>query len=119
MSSDLALHLRSHRAARGLSLRQAGAEIGVSSSTLSRVENGRDPDLQDYFRIIKWIGNPMPSERGSAMTKDIRIRKAWTGGYIVVTDNGEEVYRTLDAVVERLCVVFGDVVTTHRPKAPE
>lgn len=26
---------------------------------------------------------------------DIRIRKAWTGGYIIVTGNGEEVYPTI------------------------
>ena len=29
--------------------------IGISKSTLSRVENGNMPDLLTFFKIIKWL----------------------------------------------------------------
>lgn len=46
------------RAKRGdLGLRAAAEEIGeVSASTLSRVEQGRMPDLDTFFRLCSWLG---------------------------------------------------------------
>ena len=42
-----------------LGLRAAAEEIGgVSASTLSRVEAGKLPDLDTYFRICNWLGVP-------------------------------------------------------------
>lgn len=43
------------------SLRQAAKEAGVSFSTLTRVENGAQPDLASFSRICGWLGVP-PSE---------------------------------------------------------
>ena len=37
-------------------IREAAKEIGISSSTLSRVENGHLPDLANYQKICKWLG---------------------------------------------------------------
>lgn len=42
------------RGARGI--RAVAKEIGVSPSTLSRVENGRLPDLENYRKICAWLG---------------------------------------------------------------
>lgn len=36
-------------------VRAAAKEIGVSAATLSRVENGYLPDLENFRRICKWL----------------------------------------------------------------
>lgn len=33
--------------------------IGISASTLSRVQNGKDPDIISYHRICVWLKMPM------------------------------------------------------------
>lgn len=38
-----------------IGLRTLASEIGVSASTLSRVEQGNVPDLETYFRICRWL----------------------------------------------------------------
>jgi len=40
----------------GLSLRQASEASGVPVTTLSRVEQGRTPDLATFRRIVEWLG---------------------------------------------------------------
>lgn len=37
------------------SLRQISIEIGVSASTLSRVEAGKLPSLTSYYQICQWL----------------------------------------------------------------
>ena len=39
----------------GRGIRSAAAEAGVSSSTLSRVENGNVPDLATFAKICRWL----------------------------------------------------------------
>jgi transcriptional regulator with XRE-family HTH domain len=39
-----------------LSIRQAAAEVGVSFSTLSRVEAGAQPDMASYTALCAWLG---------------------------------------------------------------
>jgi len=41
-----------------LSIRQAAHEVGVSFSTLSRVEAGAQPDLATFTRLCAWLGIP-------------------------------------------------------------
>lgn len=53
---DLGARSKAQRESYGLSLRQASAEIGVSFNTLARVERGHLPDLQNYQRIVRWLG---------------------------------------------------------------
>ena len=45
----------------GLSLREAATASGVPVATLSRVEQGRMPDLATFRRIVEWLG--VPAER--------------------------------------------------------
>jgi transcriptional regulator with XRE-family HTH domain len=42
------------RGAQGI--RAAAKEIGISHATLSRVERGFLPDLENYKKICKWLG---------------------------------------------------------------
>lgn len=51
---DLGRLIAKKRGARGI--RSAAAEAGVSSATLSRVENGNVPDLATFAKICRWLG---------------------------------------------------------------
>lgn len=39
-----------------MGVRAAAKEIGISAATLSRVENGHLPDLQNFQLICQWLG---------------------------------------------------------------
>ena len=45
--------MREKRGVRGI--REVAAEIGISYATLSRVENGKLPDLQTFSKICTWL----------------------------------------------------------------
>jgi transcriptional regulator with XRE-family HTH domain len=51
--SELGRLITAKRGARGV--RAAAAEVGISSATLSRVENGHMPDLGTFAKICKWL----------------------------------------------------------------
>ncbi len=48
--------VRGELAAKGLSVRRAAREIGISSATVSRVARGRPPDVESYLRLRLWLG---------------------------------------------------------------
>lgn len=76
----LAALVRSKRADRGL--REVADEIGnVSPSTLSRVENGKIPDLTTFLLLCDWIDVP-PAEL---------IVQQETGQSVVTTDTSEAI----------------------------
>lgn len=50
----LAKRIQEHRAGNGI--RAAAMEVGVSPATLSRVENGKIPDLETFGKICRWLG---------------------------------------------------------------
>ena len=39
-----------------ISMDVCAKQIGISKATLSRVENGKVPDLNTFSKIIKWLG---------------------------------------------------------------
>lgn len=45
--------IQSKRGGRGL--REVAKEVGISVSTLSRVENGNLPDIDSYLKLCKWL----------------------------------------------------------------
>jgi len=54
---DFAAMVKAKRAGRGM--RAVAQEIGgVSASTLSRIEQGRVPDLDTFIRICRWLEVP-------------------------------------------------------------
>jgi transcriptional regulator with XRE-family HTH domain len=61
-----------HREGRGLNLREAATECGVSPSTLSRIERGEArPDLDTIRALVDWVG--VPVERIMTGSGDERI----------------------------------------------
>jgi transcriptional regulator with XRE-family HTH domain len=55
-----ALHsaLDSERMARNLKWKQVSAESGVSASTLTRLSQGRRPDVDNLAALTTWLGIP-------------------------------------------------------------
>ncbi|MET4388528.1 transcriptional regulator with XRE-family HTH domain [Bradyrhizobium sp. F1.4.3] len=51
---NLGRRVKEKRGAQGI--RAAAKEIGLSHATLSRVERGFLPDLENYKKICKWLG---------------------------------------------------------------
>lgn len=51
---DLGRLITARRAAKGV--RAAASEVGISSATLSRVENGHMPDLETFAKLCAWLG---------------------------------------------------------------
>ena len=49
-------------------IRAAAQEIGISPATLSRVENGHLPDLENFQKICRWLGVEMTSIAGAPIT---------------------------------------------------
>ena len=45
--------IKSKRGGKGL--RMLASEIGVSASTLSRIEQGNLPDIDTYLRLCEWL----------------------------------------------------------------
>jgi transcriptional regulator with XRE-family HTH domain len=52
--NDLADRVLQRRQGRGI--REAAKEVGISPATLSRVENGKVPDLETFGKICAWLG---------------------------------------------------------------
>lgn len=54
---DLGRQVHEKRDGRGI--RAVAKEIGISHATLSRVERGHLPDLENYQKICRWLGVEM------------------------------------------------------------
>src|SRR5262245_19967048 len=50
--------LDAHRASRGLTWKEVAAEARVSASTLSRLGQGKRPDVDSLAALIAWSGLP-------------------------------------------------------------
>ena len=85
---DLGRRVAKHRETLGLGIRAAAKEIGVSHPTLSRIERGHLPDLENYQRICRWLGedaesNVMPlaglnSSAEASVVAEVHFRKRAT-----------------------------------------
>ncbi len=56
--SQFSAKVRMRIAERNIDMRTAAKEIGCSHATVSRVSNGKSPDVENYLRIEKWLGKP-------------------------------------------------------------
>lgn len=69
--------LRLARGRRGLSLREVEEEIGVSASTLSRIErDAGNPDLETVNKLIAWLGLDREAVFGVRAKRDERSTPA-------------------------------------------
>lgn len=50
---ELSLQLKRKRGNRGI--REVANEIGISHATLSRIESGKQPDLDTFTKVCKWL----------------------------------------------------------------
>lgn len=79
---NLGRQLQEKRGNRGI--REVAREIGISHATLSRVERGHLPDLENYQKICKWLGVDVSTVTGVASTRtpkpiaQVHFRKAPT-----------------------------------------
>ena len=51
--SELAPLVRKKRGISGV--RAAASEVGISSATFSRIENGQMPDLETFAKVCEWL----------------------------------------------------------------
>lgn len=59
-TQELGRAIKRHREELKMSLRDVADEIGVSASTLSRIENGTGkPDADNIARITRWLDMPV------------------------------------------------------------
>jgi transcriptional regulator with XRE-family HTH domain len=57
-SESLKKDLRTKRIIQlNISMDDCAKSIGISKATLSRIENGNMPDLLNFFKVVKWLGN--------------------------------------------------------------
>lgn len=74
--------LREKRGSRGV--REVAKEIGISHSTLSRVERGHLPDLENYQKLCQWLGidltatNTIPVAANDGATPKVHFKKEAT-----------------------------------------
>lgn len=50
--------LKAYRAAKGLTMAQAGAAVGVARMTIWRLENGKDVRMHLFTAVLDWMGKP-------------------------------------------------------------
>lgn len=53
--SSIGSLLRDKRSKSSKGIREVATEIGISSATLSRIENGKLPDLESFSKICRWL----------------------------------------------------------------
>jgi len=97
--------LRAERRQRRLSLRDLAAEIGVNFNTLSRVERGHIPDVQNYERILSWLGAPgqglFDTPETSGDTTQIIARHLYTDERLTA-ENAKQILNLLSDMYQQL-----------------
>ena len=69
---QLGLEAKAQRGGRGI--REVAEEVGVSAATLSRIESGKQPDLETFTKLCKWLNlNPGEVLGYSAQTSDVQV----------------------------------------------
>jgi len=53
-----------------LGIRAAAQQIGISHATLSRIERGHLPDLENYRKVCVWLGEDPEASAVQTMTAD-------------------------------------------------
>src|SRR5260370_40297157 len=62
-----------------MGVRAAAGEIGISAATLSRIENGRVPDLDTLKKVCAWLGiDPasylgIPAEQAPSASPSVQV----------------------------------------------
>lgn len=100
-TDKLAVLMKERRGKRGL--REVAREIGdVSSPTLSRVEQGRLPDLDTFIRLCRWLGMSPEDFLIERMEKSIVHRETTVPEKIEILLRAERTLQpdTINAIVK-------------------
>ncbi|WP_411815979.1 helix-turn-helix domain-containing protein [Hyphococcus sp. DH-69] len=87
-----------------LGVRAAAKEIGISPSTLSRIENGHVPDLVTFAAICQWLGKDpnqflgMRPASSSESAATVHLRKKKTTSMDTATALGGMIIRAQEAL---------------------
>ncbi len=66
---------------KGQGVRQAALDAKISSATLSRIENGKVPDLETFEKICSWLGDDpaiylsTPPQRSNTPRAQVHFKK--------------------------------------------
>ena len=96
-TEKLSTLVRSRRA--NLTLRDAATESGVSASTLSRVENGKNPDMESFLQLCNWLNIEPAKFFGNE-----QVNQSVDLATIIETDDSlqPEISKALAVIVRRL-----------------
>jgi transcriptional regulator with XRE-family HTH domain len=76
----MAERIQQRRAGRGI--RETAKEVGISPATLSRVENGKVPDLDTFSKICAWLGDDpavfLGLKSGTSSLAQVHFKKSAT-----------------------------------------
>jgi transcriptional regulator with XRE-family HTH domain len=100
-TDKLAVLIKERRGKRGL--REAAQEIGdVSSPTLSRIEQGRLPDLDTFIRLCRWLGMSPEDFLVERLDKSNTNRETSVPGKIEILLRAERTLQpdTINAIVK-------------------
>jgi len=90
-----------------LGVRAAAKEIGISSATLSRIENNNVPDLATFAAICRWLGeNPskflgMQPAESNDTAASVHLRKKKTTSIDTATALGGMIVAAQQALRDR------------------
>src|SRR6266702_8230281 len=91
-----------------LSLREAAKESGISLATLSRLSNGKVPDIDHFVAVVRWLqidANAfMDAPRGAILTN----REKWAWLYLCLRDLDVPV-----EVIQAIITVIKEIGRAH------
>jgi transcriptional regulator with XRE-family HTH domain len=97
MNATLARLIEERMAAGGMSLRQAGREIGIAHTTLKRILDGEPYDVATAQKIADWLGVPLSTLLDTGGTSEDKATLAAKIAAVIETE-------------PRLARVFGDAM---------
>lgn len=100
-TDKLAVLMKERRGERGL--REVAREIGdVSAPTLSRIEQGRLPDLETFIRLCRWLGMSPESFLNEQPDKSLESQETSTSEKVEILLRAERTLQqdTINAIVK-------------------
>ena len=85
---NLALSIKEKRGDRGL--REVANEIGISHATISRIENGKSPDIETFKKICEWL-NVDPGEMLGVKEQKENTKLTFFNSYVTTNYFGKGV----------------------------
>lgn len=97
----LARRIQENRAGKGI--REAAQQVGISPATLSRVENGKVPDLDTFGKICKWLGDDPSTYLGLApRVLETRVQVHFKKGRAISRDSAKALSEMILAAQQAL-----------------